>query len=500
MKFDAKIMQVTTQRVDAVVVAVFESRHLGDAARALDAASGGALSRELKRSAFTGKSDQVLVLRGLAVLPAGTVVLAGLGERGDVDDSRMRRAQARVAETLADSGCASVANFLTTVPVKGRDARWCARVAVEALRTATYRFERLKSARRNKHHDPVSVLLAVSDDDATKLARRGIREGQAIADGADLARDLGNLPGNICTPGYLAAEARRLARRFETVTARVLNEAQMKRAGMGALLSVAAGSDQPPRLIALEYRGAGARAPSTVLVGKGVTFDSGGISIKPAAAMDEMKFDMCGAASVLGALLTAASLRLAINLVVVIPATENLPGGRATKPGDVVTTLSGQTVEILNTDAEGRLILCDALTWAARYKPEVVIDVATLTGACVVALGAHASGLFANDDALAEALLAAGETSGDRAWRLPVWEDYQEALNSNFADFANVGGREGGAITAAAFLSRFTKKYRWAHLDIAGTAWRSGKTKGATARPVMLLAQYLIDRTGRRAG
>lgn len=500
MKFDAKVLDAGAHRADAVVVAVFESRKLSDAASAVDSATGGTLGRHLRRGSFTGKPGQVLVLRGLDGASANTVVAVGLGARGKVADSTMRRALARAAAALTDSGCSTVASFLSTVAVENRDTGWSAGAAVEAFRDATYRFERMKSNRPAKHHDPETVLVAVSDKAALAPARQGIREASAIADGADLARDLGNLPGNVCTPSYLAAEARRLARRFPKVTARVLTQAQMKRAGMGALLSVAAGSHQPPQLIALEYRGAGVRDANTVLVGKGVTFDSGGISIKPSASMDEMKYDMCGAASVLGALLVAASLQLPINLVVVVPATENLPGGSATKPGDIVTTMSGQTVEILNTDAEGRLILCDALTWAARYKPEVMVDVATLTGACVVALGSHASGLFANDDRLADDLLAAGEASGDRAWRLPLWEEYQESLSSNFADFANIGGRDGGAITAASFLARFTKDLRWAHLDVAGTAWRSGKSKGSTARPVMLLSRFLIDRAGKRAG
>jgi leucyl aminopeptidase len=310
-----------------------------------------------------------------------------------------------------------------------------------------------------------------------------------------LTRDLGNLPGNICTPSYLASSAKKLARRF-ALKVKVLEQKQMQALGMGSLLSVSRGSRQPPKLIVLEYHGAKQPGNPVALVGKGITFDSGGISIKPAAAMDEMKFDMCGAASVLGAMHAAAELQLPINIVGLIPSCENLPDGDANKPGDVVTSMSGQTIEVLNTDAEGRLILCDALTYSERFKPKTVIDIATLTGACVVALGNHASGLLGNDQALMDKLLAAGNESADRAWQLPLWEEYQEQLKSNFADMANIGGKEAGTITAACFLSRFTKKFKWAHLDIAGVAWFGGASKGASGRPVPLLTQYLIDESG----
>jgi leucyl aminopeptidase len=330
-------------------------------------------------------------------------------------------------------------------------------------------------------------------------AARALQEGLAIANGVALAKDLGNLPPNICTPRYLADIARQLEKGNKAVAVTVLKETEMKKLGMGALLCVARGSHEPPRLIALEYRGAEKSEAPVVLVGKGVTFDSGGISIKPADKLDEMKFDMCGAASVLGTLKAVLELALPINVVGIVPASENLPGGAATKPGDIVTSLSKQTIEILNTDAEGRLLLCDALTYAERFKPAVVIDIATLTGACVVALGAPASGLFTNDEEVADALLAAGSYAGDRAWRLPLWEEYGEQLKSNFADVANIGGREAGAIVAARFLARFTKAYRWAHLDIAGTAWRSGEEKGANGRPVPLLTQYLLDWSSTRS-
>lgn len=380
----------------------------------------------------------------------------------------------------------------------GLDRRGLARHAVEAMEDAGYRFEQLKS---RKNGAPalarVTLLAANTGERAAFLA--GVRDGTAVSAGMNLARDLGNLPGNICTPAYLADQARALGRRYRW-RVRVLERDDMERLGMGALLSVARGSRQPPKLIVIEYR-RGRRADRPVaLVGKGLTFDAGGISIKPAEKMDEMKYDMCGAASVLGALVAASDLKLPLNVVGVIPSSENLPDGNANKPGDIVTSMSGQTIEILNTDAEGRLILCDALTYAGRFKPQQVVDVATLTGACVIALGAHASGLLANDQALADGLLAAGRRSLDRCWQLPLWEDYQAQLDSNFADMANVGGREAGTITGACFLSRYAKKFQWAHLDIAGTAWKGGKEKGATGRVVPLLTQFLMDRAGAGRG
>jgi leucyl aminopeptidase len=310
------------------------------------------------------------------------------------------------------------------------------------------------------------------------------------------ARDLGNQPPNVCNPSYLAAEARKLARGASPknrVRVKVIDEREIEKLGMGAFTSVTQGSATPGKLIIVEYRGAAAKMPPIALIGKGITFDTGGISLKPPAAMDEMKFDMCGAAAVLGTTNAVIDAKLPINLVTLVAAAENMPSGRASRPGDVVTTLSGQTVEILNTDAEGRLVLCDTLTYAERYRPKAVIDVATLTGACVVALGAHASGLFANDDALAASLLSAGEFIWDRAWQMPVWDDYQQNLKSNFADMANVGGRDAGAVVAACFLSRFAKQFAWAHLDVAGSAYASGAAKGSTGRPVPMLFQYLLN-------
>ena len=339
---------------------------------------------------------------------------------------------------------------------------------------------------------PAKFTLLIEKETDKGTAQRHVAIGQAIGEGSNLTKNLANMPGNVCTPTYLAKTAREMGKKYAMPTT-VLDEARMKKLGMGALLSVSSGSREPAKLISLEYNGGEKDQAPVVLVGKGLTFDAGGISIKPAAAMDEMKYDMCGGATVLGVMHALGELKLPINVVGVVASSENLPDGAANKPGDVVTSMKGLTIEILNTDAEGRLLLCDALTYVEKFKPDVVIDIATLTGACMVALGQQASGLFSNDDKLADALLAAGDESGDRAWRLPVWDEYQPQLNSNFADLANIGGRFAGAGTAACFLQRFAEDYNWAHLDIAGTAWKGGASKGATGRPLGLLMQYLLD-------
>ena len=370
------------------------------------------------------------------------------------------------------------------------------REAVSATEDALYRFEQCKSKAEKRQRPLRKMGLFTGRQRKTKVLENAILHGRSIAHGVTLARNLGNLPGNICTPSYLAEQAEILGRKSRSLKVQVLEEKQMQELGMGALLSVSRGSRQPAKLIVLEYRGGNPKSRPVVLVGKGLTFDAGGISIKPAASMDEMKFDMCGGASVLGAVTACVEMALPLNLVGIIPSSENLPDGEANKPGDIVTSMSGQTIEVLNTDAEGRLILCDALTYSERFNPTAIIDIATLTGACVVALGAHASGLLGNDDKLTEELLNAGRESGDRAWQLPLWEDYQEQLDSRFADMANIGNRGAGTITAACFLSRFTKKMKWAHLDIAGTAWKTGSEKGATGRPVPLLVQFLLNRCG----
>jgi leucyl aminopeptidase len=396
----------------------------------------------------------------------------------------------------ADTGATELTLCFGELAVKDSDAAWRARHAALAAGDALYRFDAMKS-KKSPPRPLKSVVFALTRKAGEAAATRGAAEGRAIAAGVALAKDLGNLPGNVCTPTYLADQATSLARECK-LGVTVLERREMERLGMGTLLSVAKGSREPPKFIELRYQGAAKSAKPVVLVGKGITFDTGGISIKPAAEMDEMKFDMCGAASVLGTMRAIAALRPKLNVVGLVPTTENMPGGAASKPGDIVKSMSGQTVEILNTDAEGRLILCDALTYAERFAPAAVVDIATLTGACVIALGHVASGLFANRDELADELVAAGRNSWDRVWHMPLWDDYQEQLKSPFADFANIGGRPAGSVTAACFLSRFAGKYPWAHLDIAGTAWTSGKNKGATGRPVPLLTTFLLGRAAKK--
>ena len=365
---------------------------------------------------------------------------------------------------------------------------------MEITSNLLYEFREFKSKPAKDRKTLRRITQMVSSRRDLAIGIQAVSDGRAITHGIRLARDLANRPANVCTPTHLAAEAQQLAKSLPAIKVTVLDEDALKKLKMNALLSVAQGTAEPARLITLEYKGGKRNGRPIVLVGKGITFDSGGISIKPAANMDEMKFDMCGGAAVFGAIATVAEMQLPLNVIGIIAATENMPGSKATRPGDIYTSMSGQTIEVLNTDAEGRLILCDALTYSERFNPDVVIDIATLTGACVIALGKHATGLLSNHNPLAKDLLNAGENCGDRAWQLPLWDDYQKQLDSPFADIANVGGRDAGTITAACFLSRFTKKLNWAHLDIAGTAWITGDKKGATGRPVTLLVQYLMDR------
>ena len=441
-----------------------------------------------------GEEGQTLLVHDVPDTLCERILLVGCGKERGCDEARYRRIIKAMAGALFDAHIRDALCTLTELSVKGLDLHDKTRLAVQWLRDRDYRFDQFKSDKKRSKNRFHRLTFVVTERSDARIAGDACAEGQAIANGMDLARDLGNLPGNVCTPSYLAAQARTLARDFRSLKANVLGETELKRLKMGAFLSVTRGSRQPAKLITVSYNGAGRGHAPVVLVGKGVTFDSGGVSIKPSPAMDEMKYDMCGAASVLGTLRCVAELELPINVVGVIPSCENMPDGNASKPGDIVTSMSGKTIEVLNTDAEGRLILCDALTYAARYKPDTVIDIATLTGACVIALGKHATGMLTNYSPLGKALETAGQRSGDRLWELPLWDDYQDQLDTNFADMANVGGRDAGTITAACFLSRFTKDYHWAHLDIAGTAWLSGADKGATGRPVPLLTQYLIDK------
>ena len=492
MEFTIKSGSPEKQRSACVVVGVFDNRKLSLSAELIDRASNGYISEIIRRGDMEGKLGATLLLHNVRGTLADRVLLVGLGKERDFRDKEFRQAIRNAVKLLNETGSYEAVIYLTEEKVKRREVAWRVEHAVVVAMDAVYRFEQMKSEPAEVRRPLSKLTISVPQRSDLAAGEAAVVRGLAIANGVDFAKDLGNLPGNVCTPRYLAERAQELARQFPDVKVTVLERPQIEALGMGSFLSVTNGSDEPPRFIVLEYEQSQRKQKPLVLVGKGVTFDTGGISIKPAADMDQMKFDMCGAASVLGAFRTIAEIKPKLNLVGLIPACENMPSGRATKPGDIVKTMSGQTVEVLNTDAEGRLILSDALTYAERYEPEAVVDIATLTGAMVISLGHVASGLFSNNDTLARALLTAGDDSYDRSWQLPLWEDYQEGLASNFADFANIAGRPGGSITAACFLSRFAKKYDWAHLDIAGTAWKEGKEKGATGRPVPLLATWIL--------
>jgi leucyl aminopeptidase len=494
MEFNVKSGMPQKQRTACVVVGIFEPRRLSAAADELDKASKTYLANILRRGDMDGNLEQTLLLHNVPGSICDRVLLVGCGKEREFGASQYRKAVAAAATTLGKTGAKDAVSYLTDLHVKGHELHWKIRQAVEATAETHYRFDELKTKRDDDLRPLRKMTFNVPSRRELLDGDRAVAEGQAIAAGVSLSKNLGNLPGNVCTPTYLASQAKELAKGRKELKVSVLEQADMEKLQMGALLSVTRGSRQPPKLIVMQYNGAGNDSKPHVLVGKGITFDSGGISLKPGAAMDEMKYDMCGAAGVFGTMRAVSELKLPINVVGVIPTCENLPDGAASKPGDIVTSMSGQTIEILNTDAEGRLILCDALTYVKKFNPEAVIDIATLTGACVVALGNQASGLLSNHNPLAHDLLNAGAAANDRVWKLPLWDEYQEQLKSNFADMANIGGKGAGTITAACFLARFTRKYRWAHLDIAGTAWNSGSDKGATGRPVPLLVQYLLDR------
>ena len=497
MEFSIKSGNPEKQRAACVVVGVFESRKLTLPAELIDNASLGHITSVLRRGDMDGKSGTSLLLHSVPNTNCERVLLIGLGKEKEFREKEYIAAIRATIKALNQTGASDATLFLTELAVRKRDIAWRVRQTVVTARETAYKFDTYKSNQQDKQGRELRKLTLVVDRrNEQQEAEQALQQGLALAEGIALARDLGNQPPNICHPSYLADQAKQMANDLG-LDCEILERDTMAEMGMHSLLAVARGSAQAPKLIVLHYRGGSKKDKPLVLVGKGVTFDTGGISLKPAADMDEMKYDMCGAAGVLGTLQAVARMALPINLTVIVPAVENMPGGNATRPGDIVTSLSGQTIEILNTDAEGRLILCDALTYAERFEPQTVIDVATLTGACVVALGGVASGLFSNKDSLARDLAEAGEEAGDRAWHLPLWDDYQELIKSPFADMANVGGRWGGAITAACFLSRFTKKYDWAHLDIAGTAWKSGADKSATGRPVALLTHYLMQAAGK---
>jgi leucyl aminopeptidase len=495
MEYFTTTSNASRRAVDCVIVGAYERGMLSAGANEIDAASKGHITRLIKPGDISSMPGRCVILTGVPGIRAKRVAVAGLGKPAKLDTRRYRKAVASAINALDGSKTRSILNSLTVEPVADSSPYYLARHSSEVLGDTVYRFTEMKSGRQKK---PMALSKyghsIAKRGDAAKVMR-GAEHGGGIAHGVRLAKDLGNLPANVCTPTYLARTAKKMAAGNGKLTTSILNEAEMKRLGMGSLLSVTSGTKEPAKLIVMKYRGGGSEKP-LVLVGKGVTFDTGGISLKPGPAMDEMKFDMCGAAGVIGTMAAVARMKLPINVNIVVPAVENMPSGRATKPGDIVKSMSGQTIEILNTDAEGRLILCDALTYARRFKPAAIIDVATLTGACVVALGAHRTAIMSNSDRLREEIFAAGDAAEDRGWPMPLGDEYADQLKSNFADMANIGGPGGGAVTAGCFLGKFTAGMNWAHLDIAGTAWKSGAKKGATGRPVPMLTQLLLARCG----
>jgi leucyl aminopeptidase len=494
MEFKAIVDAKARNDAGCAVVGVYEDDDLGVAAERIDKQLDGLIGKLRGDGDFSAKLGEILLLPTPVGTAAARVLLVGLGTHASFGRKQYRKALASAVQALAKTGVRDALVYLALEVVADLDVQYRARAVAEIVCARLYKIPDLKTSAKPKAPRLTSVSVATADARGEKAAAEGLRLGAAIGSGLALTRDLANLPPNVCTPTYLGSRAQALAKDFPSIKTKVLDEKAIKALKMGAFLAVTQGSDQPPRLIVCEYRGGKKSEAPICLVGKGITFDSGGISLKDPPAMDEMKFDMSGGAAVLGAMRAVAELELPINLVAIVPTCENMPSGGAVKPADIVTTMSGQTVEVLNTDAEGRLILCDAITYSRRFKPAAVIDVATLTGACVIALGNHFSGLMSNNEALADELASAGVRADDRAWRLPIGEEYVDQLKSNFADIANVGGREGGACTAASFLSKFAKDLQWAHLDTAGTAWLGGAQKGSTGRPVPLLVDFLINR------
>jgi leucyl aminopeptidase len=498
MEFKAIVDAKARQVCGCAIVGVHENGDLGAAARLIDAQIDGIIGRLIANGDFAGKLGDTLLLPHPAGAAAERVLLTGLGPQASFGRKQYRKAVQSGAQAVLKTGASDATVYLALHDVPGMDGHFRARAVAEIFSAALYRVPDLKSGAKPKPGKLAAVNVAAENARALKPIGSGLEIGAAIGAGSAFARDLGNLPPNICTPTYLGQRAQGLDKDWSRIKTKVLDLDAIKALKMGSFLAVTQGSAQPPRFIVSEYRGGKKGDAPICLIGKGITFDSGGISLKDPPAMDEMKFDMGGAAAVLGTIRAVAELALPINVTAIVPTCENMPDGKAVKPADIVTSMSGQTVEILNTDAEGRLILCDAITYSRRFKPAAVIDVATLTGACIIALGNQLSGMMSTDDALAGEIASAGTRADDRVWRLPVGDDYADALKSNFADLANVGGREGGASTAATFLSKFATDLKWAHLDVAGTAWLSGSAKGSTGRPVPLLVEFLVHRARRK--
>ncbi|MCK9636338.1 MAG: leucyl aminopeptidase [Methylobacter tundripaludum] len=492
MDYSVETAPLEELQCDCVIVGVYQDQQLSPSATALNNSTDGLINKIVSRGDLSGKNGETVLINAIPGSKIESILLVGLGENKPLSGKNYKKALLAAVNSLKKPQIKSVVCSLAECEVEGRDWQWKSRHIIEVFNDAAYQFTHTKSDKETESR--IAKISIAAPETERASAHAGLLQGKAVAEGMDLTKYLGDLPGNICTPTYLAEQAIELSKKYASLDVKILEESDMASLGMGSFLSVSRGSRQPAKFITLSYQGGDKNAQPIVLIGKGLTFDAGGISLKQAAGMEEMKYDMCGGASVLGTLLAVAQMQLPLNIVGLIPSSENMPDGAANKPGDIVTSMSGKTIEIINTDAEGRLLLCDALTYAERYNPELVIDIATLTGAVGVALGRVAMGVLGNDDALCNDLVAAGEIANDSAWRLPLWEEYQELLKSNFADMSNSGGKDAGTITAACFLARFAEKFRWAHLDVAATAWRTGPTKGATGRPVPLLSQYLINR------
>lgn len=494
MQYNIIVEKPAESKTDCIIAGIYLNHHLSPAAAHLDKLSNGYIRNILSRGDIEGKVEQSLLLHNVPNVNAERVLLVGCGDPNKLTAKQYVKIMHQGAEALKKTKVTNAQHFLAEIPVIGKDIAWRIQQAAIITSDIFYQFNTFKS-KTEPAHPLAQIDFAVTDNSELAAAQSALKQGEAIGEGIKLTKDLANTPANTCTPTYMANQALALGKTFASIKTKVLEEKDMHKLNMGALLAVSQGSQESAKLIVLKYQHSEAvQEQPLALVGKGVTFDSGGISIKPASAMDEMKYDMCGAASVLGIFHTVAKLQLPINLVGVIACTENLPSGSAIKPGDIVTTMSGKTVEILNTDAEGRLILCDALTYSKQFNPHTIIDIATLTGAVIMALGSLRTGLMSNKMHLAQALLNAGEQSQDLLWELPLDEDYQKGLESNFADFANISSERGaGSTIGACFLERFVKDLPWAHLDIAGTAWKGGKAKGATGRPVPILVQYILN-------
>ena len=492
MKFTIKAASLQNLSTACLVLGVYTNQNLPELTAQADKLIRKKISKLIDSGDLSGALGQTVLLHAPEGLRAKRVLLVGLGKKSDFDQKKFGRAVGAVAMALKKYALSDAADTLVNLDIKGTGMDTLGHLLARTLANSTYQYSQTKS-KKGKPSPLKQIDVFLADKSKRNVLKKGLDVGTAVSTGMSVARELGNLPANICTPSYLGEQAIALGKRHKELKTKVLTEAQMKRLGMGSLLSVGHGSDEESRLIIMEYKGTSSNTKPNIIVGKGITFDTGGISLKPGAGMDEMKFDMCGAASVMGAMTALCELKPKINVIGVIASAENMPSGRPTKPGDIVTSLSGKTIEVLNTDAEGRLVLCDALTYVERYKPKSVIDIATLTGACIVALGSVNSGLMSNNDELADKLRQHSVAVNDPVWRLPLDEEYQKQLDSNFADIANIGGPKAGTITAGCFLSRFTEKYPWAHIDIAGTAWLQGKDKGATGRPVPLLVDYLLN-------